>query len=219
MLPNQVLVTSFLIVPAEPPLFLRVIVRFHVMVLKTLCNSYYVGKKMPTSIYAGKSRYIITRKVEGFTLIELVIATSLILLFLSGTILIVHPVEQLKKGRDNRRIGDISLIDRAITEYKVDYGSYPDIADTLRISTALPQGNSSLTSPTSGWIKQDLSAYTTKLPIDPLNNETYFYKYIQAGSTYELNANLEYYFEQAAADGGDGATVYEIGNNLTLIVN
>lgn len=168
---------------------------------------------------SNKGFYACARETKGFTLIELVIATSLILLFLSGTILIVHPVEQLKKARDNKRIGDLSLIDRAITEYKVDYGVYPDAANALRTSTTLPQGNSSLTSPTSGWIKQNLSAYTTKLPIDPINDETYFYKYIQNGSTYELNAKLEYYVEQATSDGGDGATVYELGNNLTLIVN
>jgi len=156
---------------------------------------------------------------RGFTLIELVIATSLILLFLTATVLIVHPVEQLKKARDNKRISDLSLIDRAITEYKIDYGYYPDTADTLRTSTTLPQGNTSLTSSTSGWIKQNLSAYTTKLPIDPKNDEIYFYKYIQNGFTYELNAKLEYYFEQAISDGGGDPTVYEIGNNLSLIAN
>ena len=172
----------------------RVIVLYRAMVSKIPCN-------------------------KGFTLIELVIATSLILLFLTATVLIVRPVEQLKKARDNKRISDLSLIDRVITEYKVDYGSYPDTTDTLRTSTTLPQGNSSLTNSTSGWIKQNLSAYTTKIPIDPINDETYYYKYIQNGFTYELNAKLEYNFEQATSDGGGDTTMYEIGNNLTLIVN
>src|SRR5690242_10982347 len=104
---------------------------------------------------------------HGFTIIEITIAMFIILLLFAGTVLIIKPIEQLKRSRDHRRVSDLSLIDRAITEYFVDYGDYPDAANTLRTSTALPQGNTSLSSPKSGWIKQNLSAYTSKLPVDP----------------------------------------------------
>jgi hypothetical protein len=111
----------------------------------------------------------------------------------------------------------MSLLDRIVTEYKVDYGKYPDSADILRTSTTLPAGNTSLTSVQSGWIKQNLASYSSKLPIDPLNSDTYQYKYIQNGTTYEINAKLEYNFDVASSDGGNDATVYELGNNLLLI--
>ena len=170
-----------------------------------------------------QSNYTVRRdfadRRKGFTIIELTLAMFIIVLLFAGTVLVIRPVEQLKRGRDNKRISDLSLLDRAISEYHVDYGDYPDAADTLRTSTVLPTGNTSLASPTSGWIKQNLSAYTTKLPIDPLNDATYYYKYYQNDATYEINAKLEFYMDKASTDGGSDATVYELGNNLTLIAN
>jgi hypothetical protein len=108
-------------------------------------------------------------------------------------------------------------LDRAITEYKVDEGSYPDTVDTLRTSTVLPAGSTALTNVRTGWIAQNLSAYASRLPIDPINDATYFYSYYHDADTYELNARLEYNFDLMTSDGGNDPNLYEVGNNLGLI--
>jgi hypothetical protein len=121
------------------------------------------------------------------------------------------------RARDDRRLSDINILDQAINEYLLDNGDYPDVVGTLRDSTSLPSGNTSLDNSSDGWIDADLSKYTAKLPVDPLNDATYHYSYYHNITGYELNAVLEYYTEYAQEDGGDDPDIYEMGNNTTLI--
>jgi hypothetical protein len=55
------------------------------------------------------------------------------------------------------------------------------------------------------------------MPIDPINDPTYYYSYFQNGSGYELNARLEFSPDLMQNDGGNDPDMYEIGNNLLLI--
>jgi hypothetical protein len=59
------------------------------------------------------------------------------------------------------------------------------------------------------------------LPVDPINNATYYYAYAASttGSTYEIDANMESSKyasggpgDKESTDGGSTATLYEIGN-------
>ena len=153
----------------------------------------------------------------GFTIIEVVIVTGLIILLASLLIINVDPVGSKKKSRDEKRMSDVSTIDRAISEFVADKKRYPDQSNILRQSTILPAGSSQLTSSKSGWIQEDLSSYSSLLPIDPLNDDLYHYYYIHNLNSYEVNAKLEILTTEMINDGGNDDSFYEIGNNLNLI--
>ncbi|HLB51967.1 hypothetical protein A3F07_03285 [candidate division WWE3 bacterium RIFCSPHIGHO2_12_FULL_38_15] len=155
---------------------------------------------------------------KGVTLIELIIVATIAIL-LSGFILgHFNPSGQNAKARDNKRLAEAEHLDRAINEYLLNNGVYPGAANTLRTSTTLPAGNSGpLENPQQGWIDADLSANITKLPIDPLNDSSYFYSFMHNDNGYELNVRLEILTEYSTDDGGNDTEVYEIGNNLNII--
>lgn len=161
---------------------------------------------------------LIKQNSLGVTLVELVAVIGIIGVLILAVLIIVNPMEILARGRDERRFTDMSVLDRAVNEYKIDAKSFPDVADTTRISTTLPSGNSGpLVDPTDGWIDVNLSQYVTKLPVDPINDDTYRYFYRHTQYSYELNAVLEYYVDEMVSDNGDDDSVYELGNDLTIL--
>lgn len=153
----------------------------------------------------------------GFTIIEIIVVVLVIMILFVALMLVFNPIKILQKGRDDKRIGDVALLDRIISEYRVDKGSYPDTANTLRQSNVLPAGSTALSKSNMGWIHQNLLSYNVNLPLDPLNTAPYVYKYIHNNDKYEINATLEVDFDPAIKDGGTSNTVYELGNDLTLI--
>ncbi len=153
----------------------------------------------------------------GFTIIELLISVAIILAISGVIMLVVRPTELRQRGRDEKRLSDISVLERALSEYVLDNQTYPDAANTLRISTSLPLNNSGpLEQVTAGWLS-GLDNYLAKLPTDPINNATYFYSYQHNGKDFELNAQLEYYVDLSANDGGTSDAVYEVGSLLTIL--
>jgi len=153
----------------------------------------------------------------GVTLTELIIVITLITIITSTSLLLLKPAEKRAKARDNHRLSDLSTLDRVINEYLLDYSDYPDLYDVLRDSTTLPGGGTSVDNAAAGWIDEDLSAYTSHLPVDPINDATYRYYYYHDNTGYELNAVMEFLTEEPANDGGNDPIRYEMGNNLTLI--
>ena len=154
---------------------------------------------------------------KGVTMVELIITIALISILASIIMLVLDPVEKKQKARDNKRLSDISLLDRVINEYLLDYGDHPDLFDVLRDSTSLPGTSVSLDNSAAGWIDEDLSEYTSHLPIDPINDATYRYYYYHEDNSYEINAVMEYLTDEATNDGGNDDTRLEMGNDLTLI--
>ncbi|MDD3434732.1 MAG: hypothetical protein PHD96_02285, partial [Candidatus Pacebacteria bacterium] len=75
----------------------------------------------------------------------------------------------------------------------------------------------------TGWIPINFTQLVTvnlpALPIDPLNNTTYYFTYTTGGSSYELTALLESSERQKIAeeDGGINLFSYEIGTDLSLL--
>ena len=155
---------------------------------------------------------------KGFTLIELVLVVGIILILASGVLFLFSGNRSYSdEARDVKRLSDLSLLERAINEYKLDKNALPDQAGIIRISTALPSGSIDLANSSSGWIEADLSEYTSRMPIDPVNNDEYYYVYTHNGASYEINARLEYLTEEMVNDGGNDNNVYETGDNLLLI--
>jgi type II secretory pathway pseudopilin PulG len=172
---------------------------------------------MVLKIHSSISNKNLKNYLNGFTIVETVIVMGLIVFL--GTLLFIYvdPVGNKAKAVDQKRISDLSVIDRAISEFVLNNKRYPDQPDILRQSTILPAGSSQLTSSNTGWIQENLSSYLPMLPIDPVNDNTYNYYYIHNTTGYELNAKLEILTSEMADDGGNDDTFYEIGNNLDLI--
>ena len=150
---------------------------------------------------------LLTRsKLAGFTLVELILIMGILVLLISGAVVVVNPSEYLKKSRDNKRLSNLETLDRAINEFLLDNGRYPGTENILFSSTS-----------PSGWIDEDLSQYTSVQPIDPSHDKGYYLMYFHNSNSYEVNAQVEYLFDEAANDGGDDPNMYELGNNLNLI--
>lgn len=148
---------------------------------------------------------------KGFTLLELVISLGLVIALGGIVILAVNVSENKSKTRDLARLSDITYLESAIAQFIVVNKSCPDATSTLRRSDTIPNGS------TTGWINQSLTAYAPKLPVDPLNDNTYHYSYRCTGIDYELSAALEYHIDKETSDGGNNNDAYETGTDLTLI--
>ena len=162
-----------------------------------------------------------TLNQEGVTFVELTVAIAILIIITTSILFTVNPAFLKSKSRDEKRLSDLQTLDRVIAEYQIDNGVYPDLVDTTRTSTSLPSGALGPLQNISGngWIIADMSIYDTTLPIDPINNATYFYSYRHTTSGYELNAVLETLSKYSlnTSDGGNDDTVYEIGNDLSIL--
>ena len=179
-----------------------VIQTLDVIVFKTQCNM----------IFSKNSQ-------KGFTFVELMVVIAILMAIFTIISVLVHPLDQMKKARDNQRLSDVNILDRAASEYLMDNERYPDQENVLRCSNILPSGSSDLDSSNPGWIYENLSSYTEKLPIDPLNTDIFRYCYIHDSTSYEISAKLEYYIEKMSEDGGNSVDFLEVGNNLNLITH
>ena len=102
---------------------------------------------------------------SGFTLVELIIVMSIIGV-LAGSTVLISISTNLQRGRDTKRKADLAAIQSALEIYRSDVRAYP--------------GNKDMLSP-------DYMGTVPKDPQDPSRT----YSYSQAGTTYQLCADLE----------------------------
>ncbi len=156
---------------------------------------------------------------QGISIIEVLVVITMVALLSTLAFVLINPQELKAKARDEKRLSDISTLERVISEFRVDNGYLPDELGVIRTSTSLPTGalGPLVQSNGNGWIPVNLSVYNSLLPIDPINNETYHYSYSNNGYSFELNARLEILTEHAQDDGGNDGTLYEVGDDLSII--
>lgn len=128
---------------------------------------------------------------KGFTLIELMVAISIVAIL--ATVGLVMYGQAQKLGRDAKRKQDIRSISIALELYKQTNGSWPSITDAVSAD-----GWVNSTSDSAEWIPGLTSSYISSVPKDPKNSGTYKYSYwrdADAGGycsdTYLLQAYLE----------------------------
>lgn len=177
-----------------------------------------VGRAIFVTVFKAQcSMKFFKNSQKGFTYVELIIVLAILLVLLTLISILIDPLSQVKKSRDEKRLADMTTLERAINEFVLNNKRYPDSEDTLRVSTSLPSGSLGLSNANLGWIYDDLSGYLEKQPLDPLNNAEFFYSYMHSSTGYEINVRLEFFTDEMVNDGGDRDDLYEIGNDLNLI--
>lgn len=197
-----------------------------------------------------KTDYLISATRKGFTLIELLIVVGVIAVLATVVLLIINPAQLLAETRDASRLNDFKTIMKAVdlTTYRalpliLVYDPGPWCSITTTVANPFQAGgncgaNTDRTVDGSGWMGVDLTAggaisqqnlLLAILPIDPLNNSTYFYAYKgdNGNKIFELNTRLESlkYRDLMKTDGGNRNTCstyvdvtcfYEMGTALSL---
>ncbi len=176
---------------------------------------------------------------RSFTLVELMIVIAILAILSAIVIFALNPARLFDNFRDSRRVTDISSINKAIVfmeswnQSGITYGtstnvyiSLPDSSSTCSTYSlpTLPTGyNYYCSSPTTykntdgtGWIPINFTVvgsnrYLSSLPIDPVNNNSFFYTYYSGGS-YELTAILSNPNKNSINDEGSLTSTFEIGS-------
>jgi len=111
-------------------------------------------------------------KRRGFTIVELLIVIVVIGILAAITIMAYNGIQQ--RTRDTQRAADITTLLKLLESYKTLNGVYPTATGDV--------GNSGyeLSTDTSTPFMESLqAAFSTKAPLDPLNNSTHYYRYFR----------------------------------------
>ena len=181
---------------------------------------------------------------KGATLIEILIVISVISALFGSFFYIWDALDIFRKARDAKRLNDLNLLNSTIQsilniegninlgEENLIYLSLPDSSSTCRsynlakihppYSYRCQNQNNLQKVDGSGWIPINLTLgkiiSLSILPIDPLNNQDYFYAYQVKNERYKLTAKFESYsyITKMIQDGGFEPILYEIGSDLKI---
>ena len=112
----------------------------------------------------------VVHKSTGFTIIELLIAFSVIGLMSTGGVFVAKT--QIQKANDARRKEDLHVLQQALEHYYSDYGLYP--AEAIIEDCGGP----------------GLAPYLPRIPCDPTLKQAYEYVLLALGRAYALYAKL-----------------------------
>jgi len=145
-------------------------------------------------------------KQKGFTIVELLIVIVVIAILAAIVIVAYNGVQN--RAYDNRRLVDMNNIQKALEIYKIQNGDYPAPTSANEDSTGWE------TSYVTGKFLAPLitSGAVSAVPVDPINNSTYFYQYYRYNAgQYGCDASRgDYYvlriraFQGQSSDKGPG---------------
>ncbi len=163
-----------------------------------------------------------SNKPQGFTLIELMVVIAIIAILAVVGMAIYSVVNA--RARDAIRLSDFANISQAI---HLTIHNSSNLSADLCFNTQAPcSGISTSSDPNirktngSGWIKvnldQDNLANFDNLPIDPLNDSSFFYSYSSDGTNWRIEAVLESdsYKDRMQSDNGSDPNKYEVGSKV-----
>ena len=168
--------------------------------------------------------------IRGFTLVELLIVIAIIAILAAVVVLIINPVEITKRTRDATRLSDLTTLQNAINVSVQEatgasgyalYCNDPN-ATTDCTGTSNPAGAASQAINGTGWVKINLSNQNSvqvpTLPVDPLNNSAFHYRYCGTTTGWKMLTRLESIKESGRmlTDGGSSNADYETGSVLSI---
>jgi type II secretory pathway pseudopilin PulG len=167
-------------------------------------------------------------KDSGFTIVEVLVVIGVFLGFVAFTWFLLDPYELKRRGDDAMRLADLATLQQAINSVSTEASTSGKPALCMSLSTPCKgESNSNDTdsrkSNGTGWIKVDLTSQKSVgvpiLPLDPINDNKFFYTFVSDGSGWEITVPLEsnFYKAKMATDGGNNENMYEVGTNLTLV--
>lgn len=178
---------------------------------------------------------------QGFSLIEILLVI-IIISVLSGIFFFFFNYSEINRiNRDVQRLNDLSVLRFVIDNLNLDalddlenniYLSLPDTTSSCanyNLNTIYspfaykcqPAANLRNTD-SSGWLPINMQLQSivgiNSLPLDPLNNEQYFYAFQVKDKKYKLSARLESSSKgtEMVYDGGSNLTLYEVGSGLNF---
>lgn len=108
---------------------------------------------------------------RGFTIVELLIVIVIIAILAAIIIVAYNGIQN--RSYDSRRLSDVQDIQKAIEAYKVTNGVYPPVT----AANQDPQGYESSYVTGSFLNSIKTSGLSGSMPVDPINNSTYSYRY------------------------------------------
>lgn len=112
----------------------------------------------------------IKNKQSGFTIVELLIVIVVIAILAAITIVAYNGIQV--RARDTQRAADATNILKSLEAYKAINNVYP-----IATSTA-GAGSWEQSTETAGTFMEYLqSTFSTKIPVDPINDGTHYYRY------------------------------------------
>ena len=155
---------------------------------------------------------LFSHKSKAFTLVELLVAISII--GLMSTITLVSLNSARAQSRDAKRITEINQLQTALELYFDQHGTYPQINNARTSKQAGGCGQS------GSWcdLEVELTAFMNPIPRDPLGLQDDYRLYYDSDSntnysSYGIMARLEHgaNFSLMVNDGGHYLEFYEVG--------
>jgi hypothetical protein len=186
----------------------------------------------------AQSGRVINRSRRGFTVLELLLSLTVLVISFFIFISFFNPDQFLKQMRDQQRIKDLEAIREALTRYSelgtgisslgtvgVVYGSNEGMitaTDGQQIAVRYSTQNPALTN-SLGWLPANLDLVQSKkfsdLPRDPRNVDHHIYTFTTDGKGgYKLTTAFESdkYHSLMDKDCGSNPNRYELGTNCSL---
>lgn len=136
---------------------------------------------------------MIYQKIRAFTIVELLVVVTIIGILAAAVT--VSVLSFRGRSRDSRRTADFSTVEKTLAAYYADHFAYPGEIDpsnnTIICDSSYgadfdggcpPDGNNS-SNPLGQWYQvstfySSLSpTYISTLPVDPINDTSYYYRY------------------------------------------
>jgi len=145
---------------------------------------------------------LFSHKNKGFTLIELLVVISIIGLLASIVLVSVNSARE--KARDSKRVAELKQISLAIELYATNNdGNYPSWAGSNFCCGDTSRGacqncpclgddwSDEFDGRTANLYNALVGGEYIRLSLDPLNDGSHYYHYVQQGKCYSLCATLE----------------------------